>query len=478
MASAIQDQQPPTDNPAPNEGPVAEPNADTVAPKRAIDDDEILFVSSHPVKKPRVAQGESPSMPVASQNPAAPVAMATPSPSSMTTPAVPLAPIPDMSPDPSTGPAPMLENFAFPPPAARLVPADARRISEAISPRQLPQTISPMLLHSKVHPPILQRPEQISCLDFSAAATIPGLDLGNLFQENTPTAKNHFAASPGTQNAIPFTVYSTGNLMPMQLHQQSQSGPQQLPSALGGTSQKLTAPDGARVANSPHPAGHRVPNLVSTQPRQGSPLRYTHSPGFYHGQPYQQAPTPVLRFPSGIPVAPGIPSITVSAPSTAQDHGRPPTISANQLQSLVGQQQQPLTGQQPQQSQQQQLQPPQQPQQPPPPHQGKHAQNLFVDIAETVERIFPYAEVAARHGVAPSRVAEALSGVIMLPLIRCSSDKRRAGRLAQDRMREYRETKQTRQSHSQSQIQSEGQMSVEEMMKFLEGEGQSKRQNT
>jgi len=66
----------------------------------------------------------------------------------------------------------------------------------------------------------------------------------------------------------------------------------------------------------------------------------------------------------------------------------------------------------------------------------------------------------------------------MLPLVRCASDKRRTGRLAQDRMREYREAKQMRQSHSQDQIQGEGQMSAEEMVRFFEGEGQSKRQNT
>ncbi|KAK0750930.1 hypothetical protein B0T18DRAFT_425655 [Schizothecium vesticola] len=70
-----------------------------------------------------------------------------------------------------------------------------------------------------------------------------------------------------------------------------------------------------------------------------------------------------------------------------------------------------------------------------------HAQNLFVDVAETVERYFPYKDVAARHGVPPAKVAEALSGVVLLPLLRCASDKRRAGKLAHDRMREYRDVR-------------------------------------
>jgi hypothetical protein len=79
---------------------------------------------------------------------------------------------------------------------------------------------------------------------------------------------------------------------------------------------------------------------------------------------------------------------------------------------------------------------------PEPAQKKRHAQNLLVDVAETVEAVFPYAEVATRHGVAPSKVAEALAGVVLLPLLRCATDKRRAGQLAQERMREYRDVKQ------------------------------------
>lgn len=70
-----------------------------------------------------------------------------------------------------------------------------------------------------------------------------------------------------------------------------------------------------------------------------------------------------------------------------------------------------------------------------------HPQNLLVDVAETVELCFPYKDVAARHGVTPAKVAEALSGVVLLPLLRVAGDKRRAGKLAQERMREYREVR-------------------------------------
>ncbi len=77
----------------------------------------------------------------------------------------------------------------------------------------------------------------------------------------------------------------------------------------------------------------------------------------------------------------------------------------------------------------------------------KHAQNIYVDIAETVEETFPYAEVASRHGCTPAKIAEVLSGVILLPLLRCPTDRRRAGKLAHERMKEYKVAKQATQPH-------------------------------
>ena len=74
----------------------------------------------------------------------------------------------------------------------------------------------------------------------------------------------------------------------------------------------------------------------------------------------------------------------------------------------------------------------------------KHAQNLYVDIAETVEEIFPFEEVAKRHGTSTSRVVDAVKGIIQLPLLRCQSDKRRAGPLAMERMQGFREAKRAR----------------------------------
>lgn len=71
----------------------------------------------------------------------------------------------------------------------------------------------------------------------------------------------------------------------------------------------------------------------------------------------------------------------------------------------------------------------------------KRAQNLLVDIAETVEEIFPFEEVARRHGVVQRKVVEALAAVVQVPLLRCTTDKRRAGKLGSERMKEYREAR-------------------------------------
>lgn len=71
----------------------------------------------------------------------------------------------------------------------------------------------------------------------------------------------------------------------------------------------------------------------------------------------------------------------------------------------------------------------------------KHAQNLLVDVAETVEEIFPFEEVARRHGVLQRKVVEALAAVVQVPLLRCATDKRRPGKLGSERMKEYREAR-------------------------------------
>jgi hypothetical protein len=40
------------------------------------------------------------------------------------------------------------------------------------------------------------------------------------------------------------------------------------------------------------------------------------------------------------------------------------------------------------------------------------------DIAQTVQAVFPYAQVADRHGMVSAKVAEVVSGMVIKPLMR------------------------------------------------------------
>lgn len=67
----------------------------------------------------------------------------------------------------------------------------------------------------------------------------------------------------------------------------------------------------------------------------------------------------------------------------------------------------------------------------------KHSQNLIVDIAETCEALFPWDAVAERHNVPRQKVVDTFAAIIQLPLIRCTTDKKRHGRLATNRLKDY-----------------------------------------
>lgn len=78
---------------------------------------------------------------------------------------------------------------------------------------------------------------------------------------------------------------------------------------------------------------------------------------------------------------------------------------------------------------------------PTPPEPREHSPNLIVDIAETCEDSFPWEEVAQRHNVSRQKVVETFSAVVQLPLLRCTTDKRRHGNLATSRLRQYTKAK-------------------------------------
>lgn len=69
---------------------------------------------------------------------------------------------------------------------------------------------------------------------------------------------------------------------------------------------------------------------------------------------------------------------------------------------------------------------------------GKH---LIVDIADTCVDLFPFEEVAQRHDQPVQKIRDIFEAVVQVPLLRCSTDKRRAGKLGTAKVKEYSQAK-------------------------------------
>ncbi|KAI6087919.1 hypothetical protein F4821DRAFT_234850 [Hypoxylon rubiginosum] len=80
----------------------------------------------------------------------------------------------------------------------------------------------------------------------------------------------------------------------------------------------------------------------------------------------------------------------------------------------------------------------------------KPSPNLIVDVAETCQEKFPFEEVARRHDVPVEKVFDVFAAIIKVPLLRCPTDRRRAGKLATTRVKEYTRTKKAMQQTGQA----------------------------
>lgn len=78
----------------------------------------------------------------------------------------------------------------------------------------------------------------------------------------------------------------------------------------------------------------------------------------------------------------------------------------------------------------------------------KPSPNLIVDVAETCQERFPFDDVAKRHNVAVEKVFDVFAAIIQVPLLRCPTDRRRAGKLATTRVKEYTKAKKAMQETS------------------------------
>ncbi|CAP67373.1 uncharacterized protein PODANS_1_23748 [Podospora anserina S mat+] len=453
---------------------VAAKPAQAIPAKRTADDDEVEFISCCPVKKPRLNDQPAQNPHLNDQKPDPAVSRITknssqlhqasashrhasdqPAPPSSVTRTTDTGPGPSQDPSPRMSPEqpsaliPVLESFAFPtdfPPISR-VP----RMSVAVSPKQMSQpmpstshptslfTSSSALFNSTSSPCF----EQVPCLDFGGITmNNPAYETGQMLSPSDNnaliTSSTHMSSQMINQaafgpNAIPFAMYSMGSLVPM---------PQQ--------NMNLS------MNSSPNPWMNPRP-----MQSQGPPVFRPHNPK------QEQQPRHML-IPPGSQSTPGRPccSTSVQSPIHNQSPCKPPGLHCTVVQQehMRWLQQAPL---QPSSQPQTQISPGPPPPPPPPPPQllkapttapekqppnktkftiplrKKPSPNLLIDIAETAEETFPYDEVAARHGVTPQKVFDTLSAIVLIPLLRCPTDKRRAGKLAHDRVKFYTQKKNT-----------------------------------
>ncbi|KAK0643424.1 hypothetical protein B0T16DRAFT_447375 [Cercophora newfieldiana] len=398
-------------------------SAPSTSPKRPIDD-EIEFVSSKPVKKPRTT----------CQNDQKPSQQLLPRPT---------APVADMSLDHRGVSLPLFGNFNFTPRQSQFG-LSRPRFSAEISPKTVSQTIPPTVPQSGVPaqqalhgiPPSTVRLDQISCLGLNGSPlAAPGIAMGQELSTNMRPQFDGLAsgvsASPGSQplaaspiaplnqNSIPFTMFSTGNLVAMPLARPPYiSYPSNLDIGFPSKAHTSAAVPALPYSNPGGSKPDHGENCLACSMKNLGAQSLGHGFQLQNVNPNHRPPT--LFRPNTSTALP-----THQTGGFTKSYAMPPPPNPNSSTP----------------PQRRQLSSSVTPAPEPPRNNKRHAQNLLVDVAETVEAVFPYGEVATRHGVATSKVKEALSGVLLLPLLRYAADKRRAGQLAQERMREYRELK-------------------------------------
>ncbi|KAK4125510.1 hypothetical protein N657DRAFT_642238 [Parathielavia appendiculata] len=432
--------------------------------KRPVADDDIQFISSNPVKKRRMTEQKPAQTTESSMAPPPAPTVKRLTPTTEQIPSVDRSrslcgigqakgPVADAMLETRGTSLPVLENFAFPksfPP----LPNQPSRLSVAISPRQLPQAFTtPSEVDAHANQPAPPAPDpaaqdsitldQISCLDFNGLPlNTPGFDMSQIFSadggimgglgSNSTGASAPAPPAPlnalNAQNTIPFTMYSTGNIVT--LPQTTGSGqplapfpslPMMQPKQHGAFA--LGSTRGSQVQ---YPINH-LPREQSASSRSPSPAPGA-NPACLHCARLRQEN--LLRRPQA---APGSAAQAQPSPSN-QQHLCPRSPTPLALPTLRPIPRSTPAAGQPgnfhQRQQQQQHLPAAQfsaaATMPAPVRPGP-APNLLQDIAQTVQASFPYAQVAARHGMAPARVVEVVSGVVIGPLLRGASNDRGVG---------------------------------------------------
>lgn len=419
MSSAGQDQ--PTQRQAAALPSRAGTNSAAPPAKRPPADDDVQFVSSNPVKKRRGTE-RKPSQARAEPQSSPPIAGPSQPPQGDWYQSMGGAGSQQEDPHPTLDnrgvSLPALENFAFP---QSLAPAPTRpaRLSEAISPKQVPRALPPpRAVHVAGELQNSVGIDLISCLDFNGMATnAPGFDVSGVFfpgsgvlgglSTSVPTQPSFPPLS--SHNAIPFAMYSTGNIVP--IPQPNWSRPS---AAFTGVSAQGQAQENGGSYGIPQRSGLRQQRLAALNLGASGPIPTPKGLGAETTQTHGRSPSPapgaklpcprcarlrqdnLLRRVQGTPRQPQTaprpqsPIHRDSSPLASADdfagHAAAPPPRSTPPSTLTGQEpgQQPL---------------------------ARHV-DLVADISQTAQAIFPYAQVAARHCVPQAAVAAMLVSML------------------------------------------------------------------
>lgn len=175
-----------------------------------------------------------------------------------------------------------------------------------------------------------------------------------------------------------------------------------------------------RQLHAPNMNGHESSQSSSLQNQQGQQMHSPQAPNqvseaapgqpaqYMHGQLTAALSQPVVMQRPMMMMSPQTPAMPSSPPSP-----QPSPQTAQKTPTLAPAQPEPKT----------------------------YSPNLIIDIAETCEELFPWDEIAKRHGVTRVKVVDTFGAIIQLPLLRCATDKKRHGKLATSRLREYTKAK-------------------------------------
>ncbi|KAI0132573.1 hypothetical protein BJ170DRAFT_680454 [Xylariales sp. AK1849] len=282
---------------------------------------------------------------------------------------------------------------------------------------------SPMVLTRPLAPTSCPSPTQTAAMDKPKSSMLP--PLLSQTQQSDGSSDCMRLTSPPQQSTSPFSgTRPPGPRQPcpicLQMTQRAAlARPQGLPMPV--TNHKLSQHIGG-ACHSPHPHPQLMPMPPTSMHNFGPGFPPTmipmHMNGFHNMVLQNSMPLSQEQSPTKFPSKPTQPQTSAKAMETNQATPTTPALEIatpsspfNPLATLIQ------------------------------PTYRKPSPNLIVDVAETCQEKFPFEEVAKRHNTSVERVIDVFAAIIQVPLLRCPTDRRRPGRLATGRVKEYTKAK-------------------------------------